>query len=136
MKKILLVALVATLIASCCPCKKYQKKYGKPLTETNWVMVQLDGRSFSAGEGYALKFAKDNKVSGVGDCNRIMGIYTENNDGVMKFSQMASTRMMCPNQEGEMNFLKMLETIDSYKLDGKLLMLFANGEMLSVFEAK
>lgn len=136
MKRILLITIIAALISSCCPCKKYQKKYGKPLVQTNWVLIQLEGRAFAANGNYSLVFDSENKVSGVGDCNKIMGGYTEDNTGAMKFSQMSATRKMCPNQQGEDAFMKMLETIDSYKLDGNLLMLFAKGEMLAIFEAK
>lgn len=136
MKKILLVAVIATLIAGCCPCKKYQKKYGRPLKETNWTLIQLEGRPFAAGENYSIMFSKDDRISGVGDCNRLMGGYQENGDGVMEIKQLASTRMMCQNQAGENQFMEMLQSIDSYKLDGKLLMLFKKGEMVAVFEAK
>lgn len=129
------VALAAFVATGCCPCRKYQKKYGKPLQETQWKMVQFNGRTFDAKEGYSLVFGKDNRLSGVGDCNRLTGSYTENNDGVMKITQVAATRMMCPNQTQEDAFLKMLSEVDSYQLDGPLLLLFTNGEMKAVFEA-
>ena len=63
-------ALVTFVAAGCCPCKKYQKKYGKPLQETEWKMVQFNGRTFDAQDGYTVVFGKDNRLSGVGDCNR------------------------------------------------------------------
>ena len=129
-------ALVTFVAAGCCPCKKYQKKYGKPLQETEWKMVQFNGRTFDAQDGYTVVFGKDNRLSGVGDCNRLMGSYTADNDGVMKISQVASTRMMCPDQGQQNSFMQMLGSVDSYQMDGPLLILFSNGEMKAVFEAK
>ena len=123
------VAVMAIVVVGCCPCKKYQKKYGKPLQETEWKMVQFNGRTFDAKDGYTLVFGKDNRLSGVGDCNRLMGSYTANNDGIMKISQVAGTRMMCPEQDQENSFIQMLGSVDSYQMDGPLLILLGNGEM-------
>ena len=134
--KIMMAAAVVAFVAvGCCPCKKYQKKYGKPLQETQWKMVQFNGRTFDAKEGYSLVFGKDNRLSGMGDCNRLMATYKADNDGVMKISQVAATRMMCPDQTQEDSFVKMLNEVDSYQMDGPLLLLFSNGEMKAVFEA-
>ena len=44
--------------------------------------------------------------------------------------------MMCPEQDQENSFIQMLGSVDSYQMDGPLLILLGNGEMKAVFEAK
>ena len=127
---------VAVLITGCCACKKYQKKYGKPLETTEWTLVQVEGKSFDAGDKYQVVFGKDNRISGIGDCNRLTGSYTADDNGKMKISQIASTRMMCPDQTMENKFFDILQQIDTYQLDGKMLLLLRDGELVAVFEAK
>ncbi len=133
---VMMVAVAAILLSGCCACKKYQKKYGKPLEQTEWTLIQVEGKSFDAGDKYQIVFGKDKRISGVGDCNRLMGGYTADDDGHMKIEQLAATRMMCPDQEMEDKFVKILTEIDTYKLDGKMLLLLRDGELLAVFEAK
>lgn len=137
LKTILVVALTAILMGACCPCKKYQKKYGRPLQQTEWSMIQMDGRSFVAGDNYTIVFGDDGRLSGVGDCNRLMGSYVaETGSGMMKINNIASTRAFCPNQAQETAFVTMLSSVDSYSLDGPKMMLFKDSELVAVFEAK
>ena len=42
--KILFLAAVAALAASCCACRSYQKRTRRPLEGTLWQLVQLDGQ--------------------------------------------------------------------------------------------
>ena len=134
--KIFATLAVVALFAACCPCRKQASAKAEPLVGTNWQLVQFEGRTFEANDNYTLLFSADDKLSGQGDCNRLMGNYTLSEGDQMKIGMLASTRAMCPNQEMEDKFIAMLQTIDSYKIDGKLLMLFDNSELKMVFEKK
>jgi len=50
--------------------------------------------------------------------------------------EIASTRAFCPDQAQEDRFIKELDRIDSYRIDGDLLMLMRDGELLMVMQAQ
>ena len=65
-----------------------------------------------------------------------MGNYTLSDNGKIKIESVASTRAMCANQAQEDKFIKELDRVDSYRIDGDLLMLMHDGEMLMVMQAQ
>ena len=82
-------------------------------------------------------FSKEKgRFGGRGDCNSIMGNYTLSDNGKIKIESVASTRAMCANQAQEDKFIKELDRVDSYRIDGDLLMLMHDGEMLMVMQAQ
>ena len=135
-KYLILTLLAGALLAGCCPCRKARVRNAEEIKRAEWQMTQFNGRNFAAGNGYLLTFNEEGRIGGVGDCNRLMGSYTLDNNGAMKIDLLASSRMMCPNQAQEDAFMKTLGQIDSWQMDGKLLMLFAKGELIAVFERK
>lgn len=132
---IILIAALALLFSGCCQCTKYEKLYGRPLVGTQWQLIQMNGRAVAVDEGYYFTLAADNRFSGKGNCNNIMGDYYIIEGGKIHFKNIASTRMMCPDQQTEQQFIEMLDTITDYQRDGGYLYLFVNGELLSVFRA-
>ena len=133
----ILPVAAALIMAGCCNCGKMTARTGS-LTGDRWQVVQTSGRAFAAeGESYTLTFAADNKVSGRGDCNRLTGTYASDRDkGTLSFGPLVSTRMMCPDQAREDAFVKALGTVDAYKMDGRMMMLFADGELIMMLEKK
>lgn len=136
--KIAAIAVVAALAAGCCHCRSYQKKNRKPLVATEWQLVQLGGKNIQPEEGkYNLSFlAEENRIAGVGACNRLMGSYTLGEKGALKIGPLASTRMACPGMEIEMEYAKAIESTTHYEMDGPMLMLLSNGDLKAVFQAK
>lgn len=129
-----MIGVVAVAVASCCNCRKAAS--ARKSLAGEWQVVQMNGQSFkSDGDSFTLVFGADNTVSGKGDCNRLTGTFTsDSSKGTLTFGPMASTRMMCPNQANENMFLNILSGIDAYSIDGKLLMLFSDGEQKIVME--
>ena len=100
-------------------------------------MVEWEGQPFKADNNYTLVFSKEKgRFGGRGDCNSIMGNYTLSDNGKIKIESVASTRAMCANQAQEDKFIKELDRVDSYRIDGDLLMLMHDGEMLMVMQAQ
>ena len=114
--KIAALAAVAALAAGCCSCRSYQKKNRRPLVGTEWQLIQLGGKAVKPEEGkFTLTFlAEENRIAGVGACNRIMGKYEATEKGV----------------------LKALESTTHYDMDGPMLLLLSDGELRAVFQAK
>ncbi len=136
MKKIVLVALFGLIMASCCNCYKASVRSQTPVSGNAWQLVQMDGRTFDAPEdAFVLTFGNDGRVSGRGSCNRLSGTYeNDNSKGTLSMGAMVSTRMMCPDQQNEDRFVKLLGEVDGYTIDGQMLMLFTRGERKLMFE--
>ena len=89
--KIAALAAVAALAAGCCSCRSYQKKNRRPLVGTEWQLIQLGGKAVKPEEGkFTLTFlAEENRIAGVGACNRIMGKYEATEKGVLTIGPLA-----------------------------------------------
>ena len=141
LRTLALLALATVLLGGCCRCKQIQQKnYGKPLVGTQWHLTQLDGKEMARAEGkFNITFAEDGRISGVGDCNRLGGSFSQHDvhkqEGKIKIGQLISTRAFCPDQATEDKFMKMLIEVDSYKLDVYLLIMYKGNDMVAVFEA-
>lgn len=110
----------------------------RPLVGTEWQLIQLGGKAVKPEEGkFTLTFlAEENRIAGVGACNRIMGKYEATEKGVLKIGPLASTMMACPGMEQEDAFTKALESTTHYDMDGPMLLLLSDGELRAVFQAK
>lgn len=80
--------------------------------------------------------AEDNRIAGVGACNRLMGSYTLGQKGELKIGQLASTMMACPDMDKEQEYTQAIESVTHYEMDGPMLLLLSNGELRAVFQAK
>lgn len=131
-----IIVAAATVAIACCHCKS-KSRAAKPLTGTQWTLVRLMGIDVAAEpDTFNVTFAEDGGISGVGACNRLMGSYALQEKGRIEIGPLASTRMMCPDMERETQFFGVLEGTTSYEIDGKMLLLFRDGEMRAVLEAK
>lgn len=136
--KFALVAALAALMASCCPCRSYQKKTRRPLVGTEWQLIQLGGKSISPQEGrYNLTLlSEESRVTGIGACNRLMGTFKEGEKRALKIGPLGSTRMACPGMDMEQEYFQALEATTHYDMDGPTLLLLSNGELKAVFQVK
>lgn len=75
-----------------------------------------------------------NRFSGFSGCNRMTGsLFFEN--GLLRFTQIAGTRMACPSMEKESEFLTALRASTTYKVENNRLYLSnPNEENLLVFK--
>lgn len=109
------------------------------VTERYWKLVELRGHPVAptTNEAHIILKTGDHRVTGSGGCNRIMGHYELNDPERIRFSQMAATRMAClDGMELEQDFLRVLESADSYHLDGdRLVLIRARMAPLARFEA-
>ncbi len=88
--------------------------------EKYWKLIELDGKPITVSEDQkreahiVLKFSS--RVIGSTGCNRLTGSYTLEEGNRIRFGQMASTLMSCPDVPYEDDFLKALEHADNYAL--------------------
>lgn len=98
-----------------------------------WVLEELDGKKvdrekdFQGNElPYMELYTNENRFSGFSGCNRMTGSLVFEWD-VIRFGQVATTRMACPNMEQEGRFLEALQAIDKYALENNRLYLSHGG---------
>lgn len=135
--RILAVVSLAVTITACCSCRRSGNTI--PLVGTEWKLSQL-GNEVIDSENFRMTLGEDGRITGIGDCNRFTGPFTRRagsnrvSGGLAVGDGLVSTRMMCPGQARETEFLKMLREIDSYSIDGQRLMLIRGGDVLAIFE--
>ncbi len=145
-------AALAAVIVGCCNCRALRKSQ-KPLIGTEWQLVQLGGRMLDSvnkaeteadGGRFTLLFTKaeasaendGNNLYGIGACNRYLGSYTLGENRALTISDLATTRMMCPDIETEDAYFEALRSVTHYDMDGPMLLLFSNGDLKAIFQAK
>lgn len=132
MKKIivLLAAAVATISFTMC------SNNGKIPVESNWAVESLYSGSgeiaIPADHKATLAFQKDSKMAGDSGCNKFFGEFKAGSSS-LTFSNMGSTRMMCPDMQFENAYMDALSKVASYKIsEGKLLLLGNSGDIIAV----
>jgi len=110
------------------------------LAGTRWVLTQLGSQPVTPADGRPEQFialeSTQQRVAGNAGCNRLMGSYALNGDQ-LAFSQMATTRMACPDMEREAALLKALEATKSWRISGAQLdLLDAGANLVARFEAR
>lgn len=107
----------------------------------SWTLVELQGKAVPKAEDArrapSISFSREgNRVSGFAGCNRFTGTFTVEAGNKLKFSPLAMTRMMCPDDALEPEFMKVLESHEHFQADGQTLVLSgAQQAPLARFEA-
>jgi len=105
-----------------------------------WVLEEMKGKKvtkedFNGSDVPYLEIYTDkNRFSGFSGCNRITGGLFYEKD-LLRFGQVASTQMACPQMDRESEFLKTLQSSTDYKVENNRLHL-SNGseENLLIFK--
>lgn len=111
---------------------------GKCILGTRWRLVELSGKPVTDDERYPFihLHAKEERLSGFGGCNSITGAYELKPGLRLRFTNMASTMMACPDMDMEQEFFNVLAMTDNFACDGKTLSLHkARMAPLARFEA-
>ena len=114
----------------------------EPITEKYWKLKTLQGKPVTMQDNqereiyFTLK-TDENRVMGFAGCNAISGEYKLKKGNRIRFSNMATTMMACPDLKlNESEFLKVFELADNYTINGDELSLNVGRRApLAVFEA-
>lgn len=119
-----MLLLAAGLLAGCCNCNRKSANY--PFKDTVWELTQLDGKSIKADNNFTLAFGSDNRIGGRGSCNTFFGTWEEvaETENGINVGPVASTMMLCPDNETEHAFFRMLEDVTEYRMDRGNLFLY------------
>ncbi len=105
------------------------------LAGTKWQVIQLQGEPMQpTAEKFILNFGDDNSVSGEGSCNKFFATYKSDDTISLSFSNLGSTRMLCPDMKGEAQFFTALDSTTGYSIEGRKLTLFEGEKSLVVLQ--
>ena len=91
------------------------------LSETKWKLIEVNGKAVKNNDNkdYFINLdSKSGRFTGFVGCNTIMGRYNMIDATKLQFSNVASTKMACPDSNIESKFLKMIEKVENYKIEG------------------
>jgi|GEM_PF-1253698 len=100
------------------------------LRNTRWVLRQLNGQAVPAptnAEPYVLLRSTELSAEGNGSCNRFHGPFALRAEGLLRFGDLASTRMGCASptdNDTENGFMRALAATRTYRISGDTLRLF------------
>jgi len=147
MKYIILLLLTAFTFLTCESDsnqhgnQNYQPEVKTSIFEINWVLNELNGEPVSEIETSKsiptiLLDATENRIYGGGGCNQYNGGFEFNAEtGEVEFSQIAATKMACPDMDLENQYFSMLDEVERMEHSSQILKFYNNsGETIAKFE--
>lgn len=125
MKKYLFLCLAVVGIAVFAACKS-QKAVVASFSDLDgeWSVVELNGKKLDPADSKQLIVidVARKHLSGNAGCNRMNGNieYTDAQKNIIKFPQVATTRMACPNLAAEQEFLEALNKVVRFQAEGNV----------------
>lgn len=133
--KILSLALIMITALSCNTTKKTGETTGnmnkdnhsqEMITQEKWTLIKLEGQDIPDSENpvYFTLNPEENRLNGFAGCNTLMGDYKLEEGNRIRFSEIATTRMACPDESIDENeVLNVFKMANNYTINGDTLML-------------
>lgn len=131
MKYIINLVLIAFLVS--CGTVSKEKEMNKSTLYNKWELSILNGEQVKVKQPIYIQLNEDKTVSGFIGCNRITGTFSVENKSNIKFNQLATTRMACPEMKLENNVLKLLNTANSFTIKNGKLTLNTSNTLVATF---
>nr|WP_304608530.1 META domain-containing protein [Pontibacter anaerobius] len=109
------------------------------ILDAYWTLLSLEGQDVQRPQNTQTAFIRfeegKTRVHGFTGCNRFFGRYEAGEQQSLRLSGLSSTRMACPNMDQENQMMDALSRVDTYRIAGKVLTLYANGTAVATFMA-
>nr|WP_232060315.1 META domain-containing protein [Halomonas hydrothermalis] len=129
----MLAGVASALLISACSSTSEQESTAAPenvslsgpIVDQRWnlLLVGTDERVSLPNTPF-FQIGRDGSVSGSDGCNQFTGSVSLGENQRIEFSQLASTRMACPNMEDAKRVTDMLDTAYRYLIDHDRLVFF------------
>jgi putative lipoprotein len=139
MKLITFISAGAFIVFSAFAMKKEAAKQTSSLYDTKWMLKKIhiaDSSEVVTGNAF-IKFNQSTKSGGGnGGCNTF-GSTISVSGNTIGFKDIISTQMYCEGvQQTEAAFFKQLGKVNRFKINGKMLLLYKDKELLLEFDSK
>lgn len=106
--------------------------------ESNWSVEYICNNGIQiappAEHNATIAFLKDSKIAGETGCNRFFGDYVVHGEKI-RFENVGSTRMMCPQMQFETAYLQIISDVASYDLSsGQLTLKDSAGNIIALLK--
>ncbi len=98
-----------------------------------WELHELNGEEVSAEQLPTIEMKEDGTLHGFSGCNILNGSFTAEENGVISFGEMATTRMSCPDMPLESGFLAALAAVDQFSVSENRLTLLSGDKTVALF---
>lgn len=116
------MCLMSVGVLAACKTRKVVEATVSDL-DGEWVVVEMNGRPLAAGENQPVMRLDILRrgLSGNAGCNRLMGQieYDSDHRNIIRFLQVATTRMACPDMSVERAFLEALDKVARFEAVGE-----------------
>lgn len=133
--KYFLIVLVALFMLDCSSKLAPDAYWGR----NRWVVVEMKGvpvqLSGGRNDAYITFNVTDKKFNGNGGCNQINGNYSVDKKD-LKFSEIITTRMSCPDIAFENALLELFGKVDGYEVKNDDLVLKDDKDKVLVLRAR
>lgn len=124
MNKLLTICVIAASAAIAASCSS--SRHATTIADLNgeWAIARIDGKPVTSPAEQETAFIGFNTTTGQlygnASCNMLTGSFdTKAAPGVIEFTNMGSTRMMCPDMSLEQSVMSALQQVASYAIDRK-----------------
>ncbi|MBK8550575.1 MAG: META domain-containing protein [Ignavibacteria bacterium] len=119
--------ILSIMLISCSSSYEQPSNPGASLTNTKWVLKELNGQNVATPEGgkeaFLILTTELNKANGSGGCNNFFTTYSVMGKKMI-FEKIASTEMYCENRmDTEAAFFTALSNTLTYRIKGNTLYL-------------
>ena len=124
-------------MAVCSSSKSAKTTDTNQLFGKQWKLIEVDKQMVPENSTAGFILSMDNKISGNTGCNIINGDFETMKNQAIKFSQLATTRMACPDDVGqvETKFLAAINSADSWSMENGILSLKKGSATLANLKA-
>ena len=138
MNKILTICAIAATSAALASCSASRSTATLSDLNGEWAIAKIDGKAVTSPAEQETAYIGLNTTTGQlygnASCNMLMGQFnTKAAPGVIEFTNMGSTRMMCPEMGLEQSIMSALQQVAGYtvnKKSGDIELRNASGKML------
>ncbi len=124
--------MMLLLLAGCASGKKNGATSPESLYGV-WELHELNGEEVSAEQLPTIEMKEDGTLHGFSGCNILNGSFMAQENGVISFGEMATTRMSCPDMQLESVFLAAMATVDQFSVSENRLTLLSGDKTVALF---
>ena len=131
-----LLAGVIMVLSACSPKLSPDSSWGS----RRWVVIEMKEvpvqQSGGRQDAYVEFFPAEKRFTGNGGCNRINGNYTLEKRSDLRFSDIVSTKMSCPDLAFETAFLATLADVNRFEMLDDNMLLKDDNKVLLILQRR